>query len=228
MRRLTAVVGVVGVMGALCGSALAQGTKLWTQSRYDEMERGTTEGVAIRNDGRLQVAPASSLLYATSGNYVWSIAADGAGNAYLGPRRNDGRIGDRHAGDARWQGNGHLRRQGAGRAGAAQRGAERSTRRPRPTARCTASPAARRRAIAARRRWSSIPRRRRRSRSTSGISPSPRTARCMWRPERRRWCTRFRRAEARRRCCSRRWISISAACCWGRMERSMPAATARA
>src|ERR1700684_470863 len=84
MRRLTAVVGVVGGMGALCGSALAQGTKLWTQSRYDEMERGTTEGVAIRNDGRLQVAPASSLLYATSGNYVWSIAADGAGNAYLG------------------------------------------------------------------------------------------------------------------------------------------------
>lgn len=71
-------------MAALCGSAVAQGTKLWTQSRYDEMERGTTEGIAIRSDGRLEAAPASSLLYATSGNYVWSIAADGAGNAYLG------------------------------------------------------------------------------------------------------------------------------------------------
>jgi hypothetical protein len=84
MRRLTAVLGAVGIVGALCCSALAQGTKLWTQSRYDEMERGTTDGVAIRNDGRLEVAPASSLLHATSGNYVWSIAADGAGNAYLG------------------------------------------------------------------------------------------------------------------------------------------------
>jgi hypothetical protein len=78
------VLGVAGVVGALGASARAQGTKLWTQSRYDELERGTTQGVAIRSDGRLEVAPASSLLYATSGSYVWSIAADGAGDAYLG------------------------------------------------------------------------------------------------------------------------------------------------
>ncbi len=62
----------------------AQGTKLWTQSRYDEMERGTSDGVAIRNDGRLEVAPASKLLYTTSGSYVWSVTSDSAGNAYLG------------------------------------------------------------------------------------------------------------------------------------------------
>ena len=71
-----------------CGTgssrARAQGTKLWTQSRYEEMERGTTDGVAIRNDGRLEVAPASKLLYTTGGGYVWSIASDAAGNAYLG------------------------------------------------------------------------------------------------------------------------------------------------
>src|ERR1700692_491620 len=87
MRRLTVVSGGAGVAGLaamLCGGAVAQGTKLWTQSRYDQMERGTTQGVAIRNDGRLEVAPASSLLYATPGNYVWSIAADGAGDAFLG------------------------------------------------------------------------------------------------------------------------------------------------
>ena len=73
---------------AFCGSstrrAAAQGTKLWTQSRYDEMERGTSNGVAIRNDGRLEVAPASKLLYTTSGSYVWSIASNSAGDAYLG------------------------------------------------------------------------------------------------------------------------------------------------
>ena len=73
---------------ACCGSAYtratAQGTKLWTQSRYEEMERGKSEGVAIRNDGRLEVAPASKLLYTTSGSYVWSIASDSSGNAYLG------------------------------------------------------------------------------------------------------------------------------------------------
>ncbi len=80
MKRF-AVVAVLGVFGLHAG---AQGTKLWTQSRYDEMERGTTDGVAIRNDGRLEAAPASSLFYTTSGSYVWSIAADAAGNTYLG------------------------------------------------------------------------------------------------------------------------------------------------
>jgi outer membrane protein assembly factor BamB len=63
---------------------MAQGTKQWTVSRYDEMERGTTDGVAIRGDGRLEAGPATSLLYETGGNYVWSVAADGAGNAYVG------------------------------------------------------------------------------------------------------------------------------------------------
>jgi len=81
IRRLLVGFGLVGVV---CGGALAQGTKLWTQSRYDEMERGTAEGVAIRSDGRLAVAPASALVYATSGSYVWSITTDAAGNAVLG------------------------------------------------------------------------------------------------------------------------------------------------
>ena len=72
----------VGAM-ALCVSAAAQGTKLWTTSTYDEMERGTTDGVAIRSDGRLEPGPATSLLYETSGNYVWSVAADAVGNAYV-------------------------------------------------------------------------------------------------------------------------------------------------
>lgn len=80
MKRLAIVVAMV----ALCLEAGAQGTKLWTQSRYDEMERGTTDGIAIRSDGRLEVAPALSPLYTTSGSYVWSIASDATGNTYLG------------------------------------------------------------------------------------------------------------------------------------------------
>ncbi len=69
-------------LGAL--SVAAQGTKLWTQSRYDDFEHGTADGVAIRNDGRLEVAPGKKLLYTTSGNFVWSIASDAAGDAFLG------------------------------------------------------------------------------------------------------------------------------------------------
>jgi WD40 repeat protein len=66
-----------------CG-AMAQGTKLWTVSRYDEMERGTTSGVAIRSDGQMEAGPATSLLYETGVNYAWSVSADASGNAYVG------------------------------------------------------------------------------------------------------------------------------------------------
>ena len=83
MRRVL-VTGLIVSCDLLAGVAVAQGTKLWTVSRYDEMERGTTDGVAIRSDGRLEPGPATSLLYATGGNYVWSVAADAAGNAYVG------------------------------------------------------------------------------------------------------------------------------------------------
>ncbi len=68
----------------LTGLANAQGTKLWSVGRYDEMEKGTTDGVAIRSDGRLEAGPANSLLYATGKSYVWSIASDAAGDSYLG------------------------------------------------------------------------------------------------------------------------------------------------
>ena len=76
-----------GVMIAACllpGLVCAQGTKLWTVGRFDEMEKGSSEGVAIRNDGRLEAGPATSLLYATGKSYVWSLASDAAGNGYVG------------------------------------------------------------------------------------------------------------------------------------------------
>jgi hypothetical protein len=62
----------------------AQGTKLWTVDRYDQMERGTANGVAVRNDGRLEPGPSTSLVYDTTKSYAWSLASDAAGNAYLG------------------------------------------------------------------------------------------------------------------------------------------------
>jgi sugar lactone lactonase YvrE len=83
MRRMLVTVLVVG-SSLLPGLASAQGTKLWSVGRYDEMEKGSTEGVAIRSDGRLEAGPTSSLLYATGKSYVWSIASDATGNGYLG------------------------------------------------------------------------------------------------------------------------------------------------
>jgi len=81
MRRVLVTVLVAG-SGLLSGLANAQGTKLWSVGRYDGMERGTAESVAIRSDGRLEAGPATSLLYATGKSYVWSLTSDGAGDAY--------------------------------------------------------------------------------------------------------------------------------------------------
>jgi hypothetical protein len=84
MIRRVLVTGLVAVAGLLPGLASAQGTKLWSVERYDEMEKGSTDGVAIRSDGRLEAGPATSLLYESGKSYVWSIASDGAGNSYAG------------------------------------------------------------------------------------------------------------------------------------------------
>ncbi len=56
----------------------AQGTRQWTVSRYDEFERGTATGVAMRNDGRMEPAPALRTVSSTPATYLWSIAAAGA------------------------------------------------------------------------------------------------------------------------------------------------------
>lgn len=62
--------------------AAAQGTRLWTQQRFEDMERGTPDGVAIRSDGSLEAGPESRQVAVTPSTYIWSIASDSAGNAY--------------------------------------------------------------------------------------------------------------------------------------------------
>src|SRR3954452_12366065 len=57
-------------------AAFAQGTRAWEQSRFDEFEKGTPKGVAIRSDGTLILAPAFKSLYTTPSTYIWAIASD--------------------------------------------------------------------------------------------------------------------------------------------------------
>ena len=63
--------------------AHSQGTRLWSQSRFDELEKGKPNGVAITSDGHLIAGPESRLVFTTPSTYVWSVAADREGNAYL-------------------------------------------------------------------------------------------------------------------------------------------------
>jgi hypothetical protein len=64
--------------------AFAQGTHLWTQSRLEEFEKGTPQGVALLSDGQLRQGPNLTELLTTPSTYVWSVAVDKGGTAYLG------------------------------------------------------------------------------------------------------------------------------------------------
>jgi hypothetical protein len=64
------------------GPVLADGTRTWEQSKFDELTKGTATGVAIRSAGGLELAPAFKQLYATPSTYIWAVAADENGNIY--------------------------------------------------------------------------------------------------------------------------------------------------
>jgi WD40 repeat protein len=66
----------------LSSVALAEGTRIWQQSKYDEFEKGTARGVAISSDGRLSLAPAFTGLYTSPSAYLWDVASDAEGNVY--------------------------------------------------------------------------------------------------------------------------------------------------
>jgi hypothetical protein len=68
----------------LATAAHAQGTHLWTQSRIEDFEKGTPQGVALSSDGHLRVAPGLTEVLTTPSTFVWSVAVDKSGTAYLG------------------------------------------------------------------------------------------------------------------------------------------------
>src|SRR5579864_1770869 len=63
-------------------SVLADGTRTWEQSKFEDMAKGSATGVAIRSAGGLELAPSFKLLYATPSTYIWSVVADESGNVY--------------------------------------------------------------------------------------------------------------------------------------------------
>jgi outer membrane protein assembly factor BamB len=62
-----------GLFLALVLSATAEHTRRWRQSAYDEFVKGTAHGVAVRSDGRLELAPKFALLADADASYLWSL-----------------------------------------------------------------------------------------------------------------------------------------------------------
>jgi len=62
--------------------ALGEGTRTWEQSKFDDLIKGTGNGVAFPSEGGLELAPAFKSLATLPSTYIWSIASDAAGNIY--------------------------------------------------------------------------------------------------------------------------------------------------
>ena len=67
---------------ALACAALAEGTRQWKETGYEEFERGAARGVAIRSSGQIELAPAFKMVYTSPSTFIWHIAADRDGTVY--------------------------------------------------------------------------------------------------------------------------------------------------
>lgn len=61
---------------------LSEHTRRWRQSTYEEFLKGTAHGVAVRSDGRLELAPKFTLLADADASYLWSVRLDPKGTLY--------------------------------------------------------------------------------------------------------------------------------------------------
>ena len=72
------------VLFFLCAPALvrAEHTRNWRQASYEEFLRGTPRGIAVRSDGRLELAPKFALVADADASYLWSLRVDPKGVLY--------------------------------------------------------------------------------------------------------------------------------------------------
>ena len=79
-RKLSVI--IFGLSLLVSQFALGEGTRTWEQSKFEDLIRGTAQGVAIRSTGGIELAPAFKAITTTPSTYIWSIASDPSGNLY--------------------------------------------------------------------------------------------------------------------------------------------------
>lgn len=80
MRRILLLCAIL--LAGVC--AFAEGTRTWQQSSFQDFEKGTASGIAIRSGGSLELAPAFKPVATTPSTYIWALASDAQGNVYIG------------------------------------------------------------------------------------------------------------------------------------------------
>ncbi len=71
-----------GLFAICAGMATAEHTRRWRQSTYEEFLKGTTHGIAVRSDGRLELAPKFTPLAEADASYLWAVKLDAKGTPY--------------------------------------------------------------------------------------------------------------------------------------------------
>ena len=70
-------------LAAACAfAARAEHTRHWRTNSYEEFLKGTAHGVAVRSDGRIELAPKFTLLADADASYLWSLRTDAKGMLY--------------------------------------------------------------------------------------------------------------------------------------------------
>lgn len=83
MKKLSTRLAVLAFAVCVAGAcALAEHTRRWKQSTYEEFLKGTAKGVAVRSDGHFELAPKFTLMADADASYLWSLKADKAGALY--------------------------------------------------------------------------------------------------------------------------------------------------
>jgi hypothetical protein len=71
-----------GALLALAAPALAEHTRWWRQTTYEEFDKGTAKGVALRSDGKIFLAPRFAEFADAALAYLLQIRTDAKGNLY--------------------------------------------------------------------------------------------------------------------------------------------------
>ena len=82
MPRIAALGCALMLVAAAAGITAAEHTRRWRQSTYDEFLKGTTHGIAVRSDGRLELAPKFTQLADADASYLWAVKLDSKGTPY--------------------------------------------------------------------------------------------------------------------------------------------------
>jgi sugar lactone lactonase YvrE len=74
--------GATTLFAVFAGMATAEHTRRWRQSTYEDFLKGTTHGIAVRSDGRLELAPKFTQLADADASYLWAVKLDAQGRPY--------------------------------------------------------------------------------------------------------------------------------------------------